>query len=370
MFNPYDTIALTLMSTILIVLVTLFIALVLYTSLHRVKLNREKKRYEKAEEEVQPLIHGYLEENLTENEFSNNLITAQHVVTAFRTLNLLIDNMRGEEQARLRQLLGIQKFHRYFSSRLNSNHPTDVAQACRYFAQKNIANVSILVELKRLQEHPYNVLNYSATLALINSPDEKVRDEAFNAFLERKENASMAVNDIVFKYCGKHENSNTAAAILGVAIQNPNVPVNTASSLIKIIPELGYFQLRDVLLESLDEGHANDDQGTYRATLIEVLNELNDPGTKKYIMANNLWESPYTLVRLAVARWALNQYEPELDGLLEMLSQDQDLEVRINAQKALYKSEKAERIARGFPEDLNTEWEEIKRSGAADDGFL
>lgn len=214
------------------------------------------------------------------------------------------------------------------------------------------------------------MLNYSATLALINSPDEKVRDEAFNAFLERKENASMAVNDIVFKYCGKHENSNTAAAILGVAIQNPNVPVNTASSLIKIIPELGYFQLRDVLLESLDEGHANDDQGTYRATLIEVLNELNDPGTKKYIMANNLWESPYTLVRLAVARWALNQYEPELDGLLEMLSQDQDLEVRINAQKALYKSEKAERIARGFPEDLNTEWEEIKRSGAADDGFL
>ncbi|MCH8557038.1 MAG: HEAT repeat domain-containing protein [Balneolia bacterium] len=369
MLIPNDSIAATVMTVILAVLIVLFIILILYTSLHRVKLNRDKKRYNIAEQEVQPLIYEYLDGKLSENEFSNSLVTAQHVVTAFRTLNLLIDNMRGEEREKLRQLLGIQKFHRYFASRLDSNQPTDVAQACRYFAQKNIANASILDKLKELQKHPYNVLNYSSTLALINSPNEKTRDEAFKTFLERSQNASMAVNDIVFKYCGKHENSNTAAAILGICIQNPRIPVNTAASLIRIIPELGYFQLRDILLESLNTGHPQDNQGVYRATLIEVLNELNDPGAKKYIMANELWKSPNTLVRLAVAKWALNQYEPGLEHILEILSQDSDLEVRIFAQKALCKSSDADKIVQAFSDELKNEWVEIKRSGAADVGL-
>lgn len=361
--QEFDDFAIQLILTIFLLLAGVFTALIIYTIYNRYQKARQEEVLEAASIYVQPLIYSYLEGELSRKQFSDQLRDIYDKIASYRYLNVMIDNMSGEEKEKLKDLLNLYKYKSYFLGKLSTRQPVDLAQACMYFAQKDEADFDAIEKIKPLQHHDYTVVAYAATLALINSPHQDVRDEALGIFLHRKKNASMSVTDIVFKYVEGHKDREKASQNLMKYVANPYVPVGTAVSVIKMFPELGFFNLQEALYKEFTNPARTDYSGRYSSVLIDVLKEFSHPGLGEHIKKQRLWASVFQKVRYSVILWIQQYYESEWDDIILKLAQDSDLEIRIAAQSTLLLSKNVEKLSAKIPEGYQKEWEEVKATG-------
>lgn len=323
MISGIEALAVQFIFIVLIVLALVFLLLIIYTVYRRIVSNRNRKRYAEAEEYVLPLIYSYADKEIGRKEFSDQLRNQFDIVAAFRNINSMIETLRGEEQKRLRSLLELTKFKSYYLRKLRSSSHIDLAQTCLYFEKKSLTDRSTVQRLSKLQYHDYSVIGYASTLALINSTDQETRDQALEVFLKRPNNASMAISDIVYKYDSNHKDKSRAADNLMQHAADPEVPVKTATAVIRMFPVLGYYQLTDALYELFTTPLAHDQSGLLRSTLIDVLDQFSADGMMQPLIGNAYHESEYQQVRLATAKWISDNYSKELDEILLQLEQTQ-----------------------------------------------
>lgn len=356
-----DAVALSVVVSVLIVLSVLFVLLIGYTSANRFLIQRQEDRYEFSESYIQPLIYEYLYDEVTKDEFVSRLRNIYDVVVAYRFLNTMIDNMKGPEHERLKELLDVDRFKKFFLKNLKSKSPVDLAQACMYFAQKKVADEKALGRLEPLQQHSYAVIVYAATFAMINAESQEVRDKALRVFLNRKDNASMAVTDLVFKYVNKHHSREKAAETLFHFATNLYVPVQTSVSVIQMFPELGFYQLAEPLFEEFRKKKRADFNGMYTAALIHVLGEFMHPEVGNYILKEKYWKSNFQRIRLSVGTWLKENYSDEYKRVLKDLIRDDDLTVRFITMQVAFEYNIADEVVSCVKVENLTEWDEIKR---------
>ena len=355
--------AITVITVLLVVFAGVFLILFLYTTLHRYILSRRIQRDIRTEEKLQPLIYAYLDDQIDESDFSAHIHKQNDLMVAHYNINIMIDNLSGEERKRLQRLLEIPKFKKYFLKKLRSRRPMHIAQACMYFSQKSGIDPKSIRRLSGLQQHAYKVIAYASTLALINSNNRNVRDQALLRFLYRKQNASMAVHDIIFKYYEKRSDHVEATEKLVFYVMDNNIPDRTKAAVVAMFPGLGFYEYSSDLHNLLLRVIPNDQTGILTSTLIRVLHELSGEEVLLELENHQLWKSPFTNVRLQATQVFADQDDPRLKDILLQLAHDPDLEVRIIAQQALLKMDQADLPDREFSTNILPEWEEMKRSG-------
>ena len=362
--SPYfDTVAIDFIRITLYVLLVLFFSLVIFILVRRVLLKRWAEKMNKSEENIMPNLFLYLDGEITKQKFSDSLKNRFEVIAAFRNITELIDNFDGDQKDKLRSLLNLPQFNRYYTNSIRTDNTLKLAQACMYFEKKNIAERTVINRLKELQYHEYPVIKYASTLALINTSEQEVRDNALNVFIHSKGLASMAINDIIYKYCGFHKDSDRAAEILFRYITDPDVPVSNAASMVKMLPELGFYQMADDLVEFFRFPYQHDDKGFLTSSLIDALSDFSGVNVIDLVPEEKTWNSKHIPVRLSTAKWIQKFYSQDLDPILLRLAVDDDLEVRIIAQLALTQSPDAKNIDQQLDVKYQSEWDEILKTG-------
>lgn len=359
----YDTLAIQFTGIVLIFLLLLFTVLIIYTYFHRWLLNYRKEKKADSEEYILPLIFRYLDGGISELDFRDALRNHYDIVVAFENIDDMIDSLRGKEREKLKKLLNLSAFRKHFLKKIKSNAVMDIAEACMYSEKKKETDSEVIKKLYDLQSHNRPVIVYAATLALINSSKQEIRDYALTSFLQSPQNASMAVNDIIYKYCELHPDKDQAAEFLMEQVSSSEIPVKNASAATRMFNDLNFYQLTEPLFELFCSPLPHDELGQLRATLLSVLNQLPAPEVKEELFRQRLWESDYQMVRLETARWIYQHYTPDLDDMLLALCGDDDLEVRIVAQKALLQHSNLPQPETHIPEKYQQEWQEIKKIG-------
>lgn len=365
MESPLDLVAISVIFSILLILAGLLLFLLVYTLINRIILNRRKIAFQESEEFVLPLIYRYMDKELNRNQFDDSLRSVYDTVIAFRNIVMMIDNFKGKQKIRLRSLLGLRRFDHHYMKKLYSRKTVDIAQACSFYEKRIVAEKKIVNRLLELQLYEYPVISYAATLALINMKDHAVRDQAIELFLHQGNNSTMAIHDVVFKYCSKHDDRSAAESHLISQVTDPKTPPKSSSAVIKMFPELGFHTYSGRLFDYFVSDLPHDKNGLLKASLLNVLNRLNEPGIEQEIIDRNLHRSSEVQIRLETARWIHEHYNSDLDPELMELMQDEDLEVRIIAQSAILKSSDAEIAAEYLPKKFLPEWREIQKSGGA-----
>ncbi|MBN2731741.1 MAG: HEAT repeat domain-containing protein [Balneolaceae bacterium] len=358
-----DTFATQFTGVVLIILVLLFTMLIIYTYSHRWLLNYRKKKKDDAEEYILPLIYRYLDGEINASDFSDALRNHYDIVVAFNNIDEMIDSLKGEERERLKKLLDLSLFRTHFLKKLQSKAVMDLAKACMYSEKKIETDPEIIKKLYNLQHHDHPVIVYAATLALINTSEQEIRDYALISFLQSPQNASMAINDIIYKYCELHPSKDGAAKLLMEQVSSSQIPVKNAVATIRMFRNLNFYQLTEPLFELFCSPLPHDELGQLRATLLSVLNQLPARGIKTELFRQRLWESDYQVVRLETARWIYQHYTPDLNDMLVELCGDDDLEVRIAAQKTLLEHADISDPGDHIPAAFRQEWQEIKEIG-------
>lgn len=358
-----DTFAVQFTGTALGFLILLFIALIVYTFSHRWLLDRRKEKKSDAEAYILPFIYRYLDGEINAQEFSDTLQNRYDILVAYNNIDEMIDSLKGKERTRLKKLLGLSPFRSYFSNKLKSNSVMDLAEACMYCEKKIETDPSDINKLYALQDHDRPVIIYAATLALINTSKQRIRDYALISFLQSPRNASMAVNDIIYKYCELHPEIGKAAELLMNQVASSKIPIKNATATIRMFRDLNFYQLTDPLFKLFCSPIPHDEYGQLRATLLSVLTHLPAPEVKQELFRQRLWESGFQMVRLETARWIYQHYSPDLDDLLLALCRDDDLEVRMVAQKTLLQYSDISQPESCIPEEYHQEWREIKKIG-------
>ncbi|MDG5767602.1 HEAT repeat domain-containing protein [Balneolales bacterium ANBcel1] len=349
-------------AAVIVLLAAVFLILILYTTLSRFVMNRKRRRDKQVEEKLQPLIYSCLDGEMSRKEFSSMIRRKHEILAAYKVITLMIENLSGAERQRLQALLELPAFRVYFYRRLRSRRPMDVAQACRYFSRKAVIDKGAVSRLIALQGHPYNVIAYAATLALVNSGDRIVRDKALVRFLHRPRNASMAVHDIIFTYYEKNRDKDEVSEKLVFFVMDSRIPDQTRAAVISMFPTFGFYQWENNLHELLLLVLPGDSNGKLTATLVRVLYELSDGNIEAEIKKLRLRESPFPEVRLEVARIYADATDPESVDILLGMAHDEDLEVRIAAQRALAKREGNNLPDHLFSREILPEWRAMKQS--------
>lgn len=364
-----DGFAVQFMLVVLYLFLSLFVYLIGFVLVHRYLLNRWEAKLEKSQERLMPHLYTYIDGGMKRKEFADLLNSRFDISASFRNIRLMIDNLEGKQKTRLKSLLDIPDFKKYFLKNLRSARTIDIAQACIYFEKKNITDKSVIQRLAELQAHSYSVIGYSSTLALINTTDQQIRDDALDTFLHRGDNSSMAVSDIIFEYYNTHPDSEKAGNVLFSKISDTSVPANNAVPIVHLLPEFGLYDLADDLFELFKYPLSHDKTGRLTAAFIEVLAEFSTQEIAPLIEEKKLWVSAHQCVRLATAKWMQRNYRPEFDNQLTILASDRDLEVRVAAQKALLHSAEESRFERVLNPSHLKEWNEIKRAETANVSF-
>lgn len=346
----------------LIILVGLFLLLTVYIIVKRFLLNRWQAKRDEAEKRILPRLYKYIDGEASELEIGGELSDRFDIVAAFSNINDMIDNLEGDEKARLKELLDLQQFKQFYLKKLHSNKPVQIAKACMYFEKKNITDTAVIRRLQQLQHHSYSVIGYSSTLALINTSNQRLRDNALKAFLMRTNNSSLSVSDIIFKYYSYHTDKERAANTLFSQISDENIPAKSVAPIISMLPELGLFGLADTLFEHFQKPLKHDDSGIVTAAIIRDFNEFSFIDILPVLKEKQTWESSYQNVRLATAYWMRKNYRAEFDEMLIKLANDTDLEVRIAAQAALLQSDRAENMVSFLKSAFVVEWNDIKKT--------
>lgn len=364
--NPdVDSIAIQVIQIVLFVLISLFLVLIVIVLIRRILLKKWAVKMKQAEEKILPILYEYLDSDITKDEFSKHLKNRFEVISAFKNTNILIDNFDGEQKTKLKNLLNLNQFNNYFKKALRSTSTIRIAQACMYYEKKDQTEDSVIHRLKTLQFHSYPVIKYGATLALINTDDQDIRNEALKEFIYTGDIASMAVNDVIYKYCNLHENPNQAATMLFRYISDVATPVTNAEYIVRMIPEFGYYQLSDDLVTFFKYPYQNDLKGLLTSALIDTLSEISDANLLELVDETKTWRSEHVAVRLSTAKWIQKFYSDDLDPVLIVLANDHDLDVRINAQMALLKSHDKGSLHKKIDEKYQQEWIEIKNTGGS-----
>tara|TARA_R100001143_G_C3360945_1_gene135555 strand:+ start:15341 stop:16453 length:1113 start_codon:yes stop_codon:yes gene_type:complete len=364
--NPdVDSVAIQVIQIVLFVLISLFLVLIVIVLIRRVLLKKWAVKMKQAEEKILPILYEYLDSDITQEQFSKHLRNRFEVISAFKNTNILIDNFDGEQKAKLKNLLNLSQFNNYFKKGLRSASTIKIAQACMYYEKKDQTEDSVIHRLKTLQFHSYPVIKYGATLALINTDDQEIRDEALRVFVYSGDIASMAVNDVIYKYCNLHKKSNQAANTLFRYISDVATPVSNAEYIVRIIPELGYYQLSDDLVTFFKYPYQNDIKGQLTSALIDTLSEISNVNILDLVDETKTWKSEHTPVRLSTAKWIQKFYSTNLDPILINLANDHDLDVRINAQMALLNSHDKGILHKNIDAKYQQEWIEIKDTGGS-----
>ena len=364
--NPdVDSIAIQIIQIVLFVLISLFLILIVIVLIRRVLLKKWAINMKKAEEKILPILYEYLDSDITKDEFSQHLRNRFEVISAFKNTNVLIDNFDGEQKKKLKNLLNLSQFNNYFKKGLRSTSTIKIAQACMYYEKKDQTEDSVIHRLKTLQFHSYPVIKYGATLALINTDDQNIRDEALKVFIYSGDIASMAVNDVIYKYCNLHDNPNQASDMLFRYLSDAATPVSNAEYIVRMIPELGYYQLADDLVTFFKFPFQNDSKGLLTSALIDTLSEISNENLLELVDNTKTWKSEHIPVRLSTAKWIYKFYSVDLDPVLIVLANDPDLDVRINAQMALLKSHNKTSLHKKIDKKYQQEWVEIKDTGGS-----
>ena len=364
--NPdVESVAIHIIQIVLFALISLFLILMILVLFRRVMLKKWAKKMEDAEEKILPILYEFLDGDITKEEFSRNLKNRFEVIAAFKNTNVMIDNFDGEQKAKLKNLLNLSQFNNYFKKGLRSGSTIKIAQACMYYEKKDQTEDSVIHRLKSLQFHHYPVIKYGATLALINTDDQNIRDEALKKFVMTGDIASMAVNDVIYKYCNLHNNRTKAANTLFRYISDKSTPITNAEFIVRMIPVLGFYQLADDLATFFKFPYPNDNNGLLTSALIDALSEISDVQLLNLVHETKTWRSKHTVVRLSTAKWIQKFYSPDLDPILLVLANDLDLDVRINAQMALLQSHDVASMHKKLDEKYQHEWIEIKVTGGS-----
>lgn len=350
------------MRTILWSLVVLFVVLLISVIIRRIILAWRKKKFDESEKKINPLIYEYLDGEISPSDFSTNIETKFDIVTAFRAIDLMIDNLYGEEKEKLESLLELNVFKRYFYRKLQSTDVVNIAQACMYLEKKSVADKGITMRLQDLQYHSYTVVAYASTMALLNNPDSQQRDHALAVFMKRKNNASLALNDIIYEYITSHPDKIAAANELLAFISDKDISSQNSAAAVRVLPELGVYEVIDELVEIFLQPLEHDNKGLLTTAIIEVLQTMADRELNEEFIKKKTWHSPHENVRLATANWLQDNYSPLFEDVILMLVHDNDLEVRISAQKAMLHASNRKNLEKRLDREREQEWIEIKKT--------
>lgn len=360
-----DSVAIQVIQMALFALISVFFILIVIVLTRRILLKKWSRNMQQAEEKILPILYEYLDSEITKAQFSNHLRNRYEIIAAFKNTNVLIDNFDGEQKVKLKSLLDLNQFNDYFKKGLRSTSTIKVAQSCMYYEKKDQTEDSVIHRLKTLQFHDYPVIKYGATLALINTDNQNIRDNALKMFIYSGNVASMAVNDVIYKYCNLHDKPNLAADTLFRYISDVKTPVSNAEYIVRMIPVLGYYQLSDDLVTYFKYPYQKDIKGQLTSALIDTLSEISEANLLELVDETKTWKSEHTAVRLSTAKWIQKFYSDDLIPVLIVLANDQDLDVRINAQMALLKSHDIVSLQEYIDEKFQQEWLEIKDKGGS-----
>ncbi|MDX1590877.1 MAG: hypothetical protein R3283_02875 [Balneolaceae bacterium] len=348
---------------VIIVLFLLFIIITLYALIKRRLLAYWQKRLDIAENTILPKIYEYIDGEITEEQFDRFLKNRFDIITAFGNINEMIDNLKGDEKNRLRELLDLPRFKKFYLKKLNSSRTVQIAKACMYFEKKNITDAAVIRKLQKLQHHSYNVIGYSATLALLNTDNQRLRENALKTFLLRSNNSSLTVSDIIYKFYSECDTKQEAAEAIFEQITDDQIPGKHIAPIITMLPELGLYGLATPLYELFRKPIENDDSDLILAAFIRGFNHFSTIDIFPVLKEKETWSSPFDYVRLETANWMKDRYRPEFDDILIRLANDPDKEVRIVSQAALLQSDQAKNALSFLEEKYAEEWKGIKESG-------
>lgn len=354
-----DDFALVVALVVLYLFLSLFLFLICFVLIHRFLLNRRSEKIEASADRLLPLIYAYADRSLSRKEVADQLDSRYDVSASFNIIREMIDNLEGQQKTRLKSLLNIPAYKKYFLTSLRSQTKIDIAQACIYFERKNITDKSVIKRLKELQGDSYSVISYSSTLALINATDQDIRDEALLSFLKRADSSSMAISDIIFEYFQSHPNPTLAGQLLVERISDPEISAENAVPILRLFSELGLYEQVEALYRLFEKPSARDTTGRLTAAMIEVLSQMSTKDIAPVVIEKQLWRSPHQRVRLVTANWMMNHYRPQFDEPLLQLASDDDLEVRVVAQRALLLTGNGHQLQKGLEHPHVSEWKEI-----------
>ena len=354
-----DDFALVITLVVLYLFLSLFLFLICFVLIHRYLLNRRTEKIEASSDRLLPHIYAYADGTLSRKAFADLLSSRYDVSASFRIIREMIDNLEGEQKRRLKSLLDIPAYKKFFLTSLRSRTKIDIAQACIYFERKNITDRSVIERLQELQTDSYSVISYSSTLALINATDQSIRDDALILFLKRPDSSSMAISDIIFEYYQSHPDPTAAGNRLVALVANPDVPALNAAPILKLFPELGLYEQVEDLYRLFEDPLPRDSTGRLTAAFIDVLSGMSTKDIAPIVRGKQLWESPHQFVRLATVQWMTHYYRSEFDGPLQRLASDGDLEVRVAAQRALLMAGKDRLLKKGDNSSHSSEWREM-----------
>lgn len=358
-----DELAVQFVTAAFVILIVLFVILVGYSVIQRFLSARAAEALETAETYIQKHLYLYLDSDITIKDFADAIRDKYDIVAAYRLINPMIDNLKGEERNRLKNLLELPKFKRYYKNKLKSKKPLDLAHACSFFAQKHLDDKKVEVQLFKLQLNEYSVLAYSATLALLSSSDQIVRNKAVEVFLNRKLNSSMAINDVVYKFYNSHKSQMECGDFLMRLASTSYIPLSTGAAVVRTFPEFGFFDQMEHIFELLKNPSRYDYIGIWTSSLIDVLDEFSHPKMKEFISTSTHSSSIFQRVRLSCAKWFVRHYEPNYREQVLALANDTDLEIRFIAQQLLISKDESDNVINNILPQYQSEFLAIQNAG-------
>lgn len=211
-------------------------------------------KVERLTEYFYPIVLHYLETGEDEDEVLKHFSGKKIEYAVFEKVVIeLIQQLDGQDAAKMSQLLLIDPIFDYHVKQLRSSNKVELLKACDYFSYIRLVNFSIKKRLKELLFHKNRMIAFSASSALMASKDVSDRIYALIQISQRKKISEMALLEMVykFKYFNEDQRDEEAGAVKELLLGDHKISSDNLALIIRATSEIGYFQLSGLYKELL-----------------------------------------------------------------------------------------------------------------------
>jgi hypothetical protein len=300
---------------ILLLLIGLTAVLFIFSLIIRSVNLRNEKREAELKEKYYPIIFEFLEEEVEEKKDRilsriGNSTFDYYVLEMI--LKELIDQIEGEDDQKLRELLFMEPIYRRHLKQLKSGKDTEKLKACLYFSYARRVNPELINTLRTLLDHPNRFLAFSAASALMASDNTNVRAQAIEHISRVHSISEMGLLELLYKF--QNENSNQRdleAFYLIQLIRNPDIDTDNRALIIEGASEMHYVALMNFLRRALESNEELWQPDRVKVALIRaqrnMLDEKLRPLLLKYLESDDLE------VQIAAADLLNKYHDPKLN---------------------------------------------------------
>lgn len=274
-------------------------------------------------EKYYPLIFGFLEDEISIKEISDQFSGRGFEYSVFEKLvKDIIDEVSGDDKQKLRSLLFIDKLFSYHFKQLNGNRTGGLLKACNYFSYTRLINYKVIIRLKELISHKNRLVAYMAVSALMASKSVKNKATGLKKIVSRKKISDMAILELLYEFNNTEKNEkDDEIKYLKEIIEDESVPPDNKSIIILAVEELGYYQLQTYLFKLLHNESEYWQNSEIKGALVVALGKFGYNEAAPYIR-QLVMQTNWSLVKAGVIALSnLGGFE-NLDFLLSQLSDD------------------------------------------------